>query len=57
MDPDRLARKLEAAGCIRTSAGVIAVDSQRLILSFLNALKRIEELEEELRAVTGAVKP
>lgn len=54
MDADRLAGKLTAAGCCMTSAGIIAVDTQQLILSFLDALETIEQLEGEIRDLTPA---
>jgi hypothetical protein len=47
MDADRLVEKLRAAGCVATSAGIIAVDTQRLIRSFIEALETIEQLERE----------
>jgi hypothetical protein len=53
MSPDELKAKLETAGCCFTSAGVIAVDSQRLVLSYMEALQEIERLQNvEAKAAT-----
>ena len=57
MDADRLNDKLTAAGCVATSAGIIAVDTRQLILSFLDALETIERLEGEIRDLTPAPAP
>lgn len=57
MDADQLDEKLAAAGCVKTSAGVITVDTQLLILSFMTALERIEQLEQEVRNLTPAPEP
>src|SRR5436305_164296 len=54
MDADRLNAKLQDAGCVATSAGIIAVDTQLLIQSFLNALETIERLEGDIRELTPA---
>lgn len=47
MDADRREEKLKAAGCVTTSAGIIAVNSALLIESFLGALDTIEQLQRE----------
>lgn len=57
MDADRLNGKLQAAGCVATSAGIIAVDTPLLIQSFMTALERIEQLEKEVRNLTPAPEP
>jgi hypothetical protein len=45
MTSDQLSEKLAAAGCCETSAGIIAVDTQKLIGSFIAAVKEIERLK------------
>lgn len=45
MNADQLAKKLEGSGCTMTSAGVMAIDTRKLIVSFIGALEEIERLE------------
>jgi hypothetical protein len=47
MDADRREAKLKAAGCVTTSAGIVAVNNTLLIESFLEALDTIEQLQRE----------
>lgn len=47
MTSDELNEKLIAAGACSTSAGVIVVDVPRFVVSFIEALKEIERLNNE----------
>ncbi len=53
MDADRLNQKLEAAGCIMTSGGSIAVDVRQLVRAYIAALQKIEQLEDAAGEMPG----
>lgn len=57
MDSEKLDERLRAAGCVATSAGVIAVDTQQLIQSYIAALRQIDRLKAELAEATPAPPP